>query len=221
MHNLREAKRAVASPEALVVIDRLIEQVTPLYHAARAVSSGPAWTPGDTLSGISIDELLGRTSPPPEGETAASTETERDAPPSPSTSGSGGGSGPDSADAMTALIEAGRTGEALAICQRLAPRPGPRSLSRFLYQYGRCLEAEDRPRDAALMYMRCAILYDQSAWAAPSLIATAEIYRREFKTPATARRLLTRAIEFATSRDQQEHVEAAQTLLDALEEPSS
>ena len=42
----------------------------------------------------------------------------------------------------------------------MADRPGGRSVSRFLHQYGRALAGAGRPRDAAVVYMQVAVLYE-------------------------------------------------------------
>jgi predicted Zn-dependent protease len=123
----------------------------------------------------------------------------------------------DSAEAIDALLAAGRSAEALAVCRRVAEHPGNRSLSRFLHQYGRCLLAEEEPRDAAVMFTRCVVLYPSSPAATMSLIETAAIYIELFENPESARRLLQRAADSAAAQERDDLVAQAREALDALD----
>ena len=70
-------------------------------------------------------------------------------------------------------MEAGRFPEAVLLCEETARDVGRRDLDRLLYQFGAALRGAGRPADAAVMHLRCAILYPQSAFAPASLIETA------------------------------------------------
>jgi tetratricopeptide (TPR) repeat protein len=127
----------------------------------------------------------------------------------------------DTRDAIEALLADGRSAEALAICERLAADPGDRGMSRYLSQYGRALAYEGRPRDAAVMFLRCAILYDGSRHAASSLIDAAIIHRDVFDDPAAARRLLKRAVTIADAQGDADALRRARELLPQLLESSA
>ncbi len=110
------------------------------------------------------------------------------------------GSASDDPDAVDAALAAGREAEALAMCERIAARPGDRDLDRFLHQYGRTLRAADRPGDAAVMFMRVVVLFDESPYAVSALLDTAVICRDTFANAAAAARLTRRAIDLAEGR---------------------
>jgi hypothetical protein len=201
---LRSAQRSVRRHELQAVIERMIAVVEPRFAAAKAAYGDAPLPTALTVSGIPVESIRrGRldagTAPIP---TPAEPAPPKAAPKTPAREGPGPRpdaprptrvTGRDAPDAIDARLDAGRTAEALAMCERVARRPGPRPLDRFLHQYGRALAAEGRPRDAAVMFMRCAVLYESSPFAAPSLAETARIYRDHYGDEATARRLRARA----------------------------
>ena len=225
MESLREARRKVTNHDLAAVVDRLIARIGPIHRELEAAYDGPAIKPRSTLSGVSIEEIrrgIERSTDRPDRAGQPRREPADEKPSAPPALGprqprvpQPGASG-ESAETIDALIEAHRTAEALALCQRLAREPGPRSLSRFLFQYGRCLAAEGRPRDAAVMFMRCAVLFESSEYAAPSLVETAVIYRDTYGPATATRRLLQHAADLASRRGQTDVVDRANGLLAAV-----
>jgi tetratricopeptide (TPR) repeat protein len=222
---LQRAKRTVKNRDLAALVDRFIETIQPIHDELAASYDGPPLSEGATISGFPIEEIrsgrlrLPAAQAPAEPADAAPGDEgrrEEPAPPAPPTELPEAPAG-ESAEAIDALLEAGRFAEALDLCRRLAERPGHRSLGRFLHQYGRCLRAEGREPDAAVMFMRCALLYGSSMQAAPSLIETALIYRDFYQKRATARRLLERAREIAAAQGDSETVQRARDILSTVD----
>lgn len=223
---LDAAARTVETAELRAVVCRLRERLRPVHEAAK--KNGGSAPTGETYSGYTLDAIRagvnGSTPAPGEATTAARSASPaprpavpapdaktppprpsagsatRDDPPSPRSTAARSSASGDSLDALEALFDAGDTAGAIAACERIAADPGRRSLSRFLYQYGRALLLDDRPRDAAVMFLRCALLYEDDDEAAPSLIAAAWIHLDRLDRPRAARRLLDRAVVLAAGR---------------------
>jgi len=226
--NLLHARDRVSDGHLKGAIGRMLRAVQPVHDALASSYDGPPITPGSTLSGYAAEQIRAErfdASRPAAGAknesneaprvsgtpiaTEPSTDIEpRDAPPASIVNG-------DSSETIESHLLAGRSSEALAICERVAQAPGTRSLGQLLNQYGRALNGVNRPLDAAVMFMRCAVLYPTSAAAGPSLIETALLYQNEFRKPDVAQRLLEQAIEVAGAQGETEIVERARTLLAA------
>ena len=191
MELLERAQGVVTNPELRPVVDRLVATVGPIRDALAATHHGPARGVGSTVSGFDLEAVR-------RGTVAVAGQDSPNRPPSaretrvPPVGGDGAIDGPAAIDA---LLAAGRSAEALARCERAARNPGGRSLSRLLYQYGRCLQVEGRPHDAAVMFMRCALLYESSPFAGPSLLEAAVVHRDVFGDSGAARRLAERALD--------------------------
>ena len=97
------------------------------------------------------------------------------------------------ADDIDAMLAAGRTDHARQEIEKWVADTRQYPLDRLLYQYGRVLAAQGKPRDAAVRFMQCAILYGESSFAAASLFETARLYAGPLSDPAAARSLLQRA----------------------------
>lgn len=221
---LRRAEREVKSPQLVAVLDRMIKIVEPIHDGLAGQYEGPPLGEGVTISGFPIEQIRsGRLIITPgraPGEEAAASGG----------AGDEGGSPPadprdepreapagDSAEAVDALLAAGRTADAFVLCRRIAQNPGNRGLGRFLHQYGRCLVELGRQRDAAVMFMRSALLYDSSPYAAPSLVETAVIYRDVYRNRPAARRLAERAREIAAGQGDSQTVQRARDILSSLD----
>jgi hypothetical protein len=123
---------------------------------------------------------------------------------------------PDRDDELAALLAEERFEEAVAVCRRLETRFDGRSVPRFLERYGQALLGAGRPRDAAVMFMRCALAHPRTAEGQRSLVATARIHLDVLDDRAAARRLLARA-ESAARRDGRADLAAgARRLLDEI-----
>ena len=131
------------------------------------------------------------------------------------------GEGRASAAAIAALRAAGHATEAPGACARVERRVGRRDLGRFLHQSGRALVGAGRPRDAAVMFVRCATLYGDSPHAAPSLIETAIIYRDIFRDPTTARRLVERSLNLAARPGRPQVADRPRAVLETLTDPAA
>jgi hypothetical protein len=222
---LQQAKREVKSPQLVAVVDRLIEIVEPIHDGLAEEDEGAPPEEGATISGFPIEQIRS-------GRLVIAGERARDEE-SPASRGAGaegrsppaaGRDGPppeapagDSAEAIDALLAAGRTADAFVLCRRIAENPGNRSLGRFLHQYGRCLVELGRQKDAAVMFMRSALLYDSSPDAAPSLVETAVIYRDVYRNRSAARRLAERAREIAAGQGDSQTVQRARDILSSLD----
>lgn len=116
------------------------------------------------------------------------------------------------ADRIDALLNDDHAVEARRELERIATNPDRYPLDRLLHQYGRALRATGEPREAAIRFMQCAILFDGSEYAAASLFAAAEIYDADFNRPEIKRRLFERALTLAARRGDRvliEQIEAA------------
>lgn len=228
------AGRSVRSPELRDRLRGLRRLIEPAHERARAAWEGPVPADGSTLSGIPIERLRGDgedmpslpepTKPTPAPITPPSRATEpvpAPAPPKqePTARRSSPSASADGSERIDELLELGRSAEALALCERAAADPGQRRLSQFLFQYGRCLAAERRPRDAVVMYLRCAVLYESSAFAPPSLVEAARIHREVWGDTAAARRLLEQAVVTATVLKRADDAERAERMLRSLPAP--
>jgi hypothetical protein len=225
---LERAKRELDSPGLYAATLRMLEVVRPVHDRLARAPGAVAPRFGTTHSGLDIATIRAYSfaadaideppaaEPPP--DPAAETEPAPAAVPPPRTAAPSTGGVPD-ADAIDALLDVRRTADALAACKRAAETPGQRSLSRLLHQYGRSLAGEGNPRDAAVMFVRAAVLYPRSAYAAPSLLETAVIYRDTYGDHRTARRLAERAVELSTSAHEVDIALGARDILDTLSVP--
>lgn len=193
-------------PELKAAAERLAAAVQPLHARVQQAQAGATWREGSTISGFStanvrrVDwRLPGRSvttpparlddnSPPPVTPPPGAREQ-----PAPDTS-------PDSPTAIDRLLQEKNFAAALAACERVARDPGDRPLAPFLLQYGRALVGVNRPRDAAVRFMQCAIHFESSPQAPEALMETALLYRNTFQQPETAQRLLERAMAMAQAR---------------------
>ncbi len=226
---LQQARRRVKHPEIAPVIERMLGRVRPIHDRLADRYHGPPIEPGSTISGVPRELIRsGRTAP----EAGSSTDAPRTLPSRPADenkraepTGAPGApaarEAPDSAASIDALLAAGHRMEALAACARVERRVGRRDLGRFLHQYGRALVGAGRPRDAAVMFVRCATLYGDSPHAAPSLIETAIIYRDVFGDPATARRLVERSLNLAARPGRPQVADRARAVLETLTDPAA
>lgn len=123
-------------------------------------------------------------------------------------------------DAIEAMLVEQKFAEALEACTRALERPGRRDLGQTCNQCGRALLGLNRPRDAAVMFARGAILYGDSAFTVPSLIELAIIYRDTFARPEVSHRLLNRAQKEEASRQRPDVLERLTSVRASLpEEP--
>lgn len=193
-------------PELKAAAERLAEAVEPLHARVQQAQAGAVWREGSTISGFSTTDvrrvdwrLPGRTVTTPPARI-------NDDPPAPVTPPTRQGespardTGPDSPAAIDRLLQEKNFTAALAACERVARDPGERPLAPFLLQYGRALAGVNRPRDAAVRFMQCAIHFETTPHAPEALMETALIYRDTFQQPATAQRLFERALAMAQSR---------------------
>jgi hypothetical protein len=74
----------------------------------------------------------------------------------------------------------------------------------------------DRTRDAAMMFVRCGVLYPSSAQAGPALVRAAIIHRDALNNAPAAQRLLERAMVLAQAANQPEVVREARQALQSL-----
>jgi hypothetical protein len=228
---LGEAKERVRLSALRPVIERLLASIEPIHERAAAAWTGPKIEPGSTRSGWPVDRIrAGRFDEPPRPggrrpvrgprgprPTAADDAAETDEWGFDAPRGlSGKYAAMDAPAALEALLREQRFAEALERCERIAQEPGERRLGVFLHQHGRALLGVGRPRDAAITFMRCAILYESSAAAAPSLLETARIYRDFYRNDATARRLAERALLVATDEARGAVEKDARALLETL-----
>jgi hypothetical protein len=229
---IEASSRSVRSGDLREQLRRMRAMIEPAHDRARAAWQEPVPGPGDTLSGIPVEQLrapakveTGAPEPAPEPtaappqpaverpEAAPATPPRPDPASKPAPRRSPSSAAADASERIDRLLEEGRAAEALALCKRLAADPGQAHVSQLLFQYGRCLAAAGHPRDAVVMYLRCAILHESSAFAPPSLIEAARIHRDVWGDTAAARRLLDRAIRAATLLGRADDVGEAERLL--------
>ncbi|MCC6909907.1 MAG: hypothetical protein IT430_18385 [Phycisphaerales bacterium] len=173
---------AATRDAALVQLRKALEQAQPDSVAAEMLDETVR-----IISNLETSERYQTGEAPEEvqapAEPDAAQPIERPAPPA--------GSG-DVADEIDGLIEAGRTREARRQIEQWVADTKSYPLDRLLYQYGQVLAASS-PRDAAVRFMQCAILFAGSSSAPPSLFEAARLYAGPLDDAATARRLLERA----------------------------
>ena len=245
MNILSEASRSLINGDLEAVVRRLQAQVALVHERLAAQvpdrPTGPTLSgiPIDEIRGDALPAALrrarepaveaapappGEVAPPPvsagsrpggppPGEPAAIADAAPAPAPAPAPVGRPAASA--APEAIDALLAERRYEEAVAVCDEVAARPGSRSVSRFLHQYGLALAGAGRPRDAAVVHMQGAVLYEASVFAAPSLLETAIIYRDEYRNPQTARRLVEMALGLS-SADRAEVAERARDILDTL-----
>lgn len=200
-HNVESARARVQTRGLRSMLDAALPHLRELESPLRAAWTGTPWKPGTTLSGIALGDL-GSSAPraevPPEPKQPAAP-----------VSGS-----------IDDLLEAGQYTAALRACEAAAQDPGddPAAIARLLFQYAAALRGADRPRDAVVMYTRCAILYEDESPAAAAWLGAALIHRDIFADGPTAVRLARRAADVADGRGQRELAERATAFADALGE---
>ncbi|MHC4413888.1 MAG: hypothetical protein ACYS0G_01255 [Planctomycetota bacterium] len=220
---LERADRTVANAQLASVVRDLRAAVRPVHDRLKRTYDGPPIAPGSTISGIPRSRIVTALRPAPpraDGTPPAPSGRGGPSPPTAATAPPSLAEDPDSTAAVEALLAADRPAEALVICRRVALEPGDRDLSRFLHVYGLVLAAVGHGPDAAVMFMRCAVLFPESPVAASSLIETALIYRDTYGRPGTARRLLDRALRRASALDQPAVADRARRILESLAHPS-
>lgn len=121
-----------------------------------------------------------------------------------------------SADDIDTLLDDGDFAQALESCQQAAQNVADRDVGKLLLQWGRALEGTGRPRDAAVKFTECAILFSGTASGVEALIETASVYDRVYNRPGTSRRLLLRAVEQAELQGREELTDRARKALTAL-----
>ncbi len=226
MDALARADRVVKVQAIQHVIDDLAAKLRPIFAELEKHYSGPPIAAGSTISGVLKSDIGKWTepsaAPPTDSESApdvAPPSSEKPAAaaanPTPAPAAQAPPS-PDSPQAIDLLLREQRYGEALALCERIAAHFDQRDIPQFLYQYAEALRLSGKPRDAAVMYMRAAVLYPASPQAGPALIATALLYRDTFARPETARRLLERVVSDAERAERPDLAERARTLLREL-----
>lgn len=199
--------RCDAAPEVKAAAERLAALVRPLHERAQQAQPGVVWREGSSISGFAMNDLQRSDwRLPPSNASNVETPVRPSTPPGGSAPTPNPGTpnreqaGPNSPDAIDELLQTKRFSEAVTMCERVARDPADRSLSRFLLQYGRALSGANRPRDAAIRLMQCAIHFAESDEAPAALMETALLYRSHFDQPQTAQRLLQRAMTLAEAR---------------------
>lgn len=239
--NLQAAKAKVKVTDLSNSIARMLKVVQPQHDALAAEYQGAPITAGSTISGIARGEILGdgleapinkptspaattvaarpavaapskSSSPPPASKPAAPVKPDELKPTE---------NNPRAAALLDALLAAGRNDQALELCRQIEKEPGDRDLGHFLYQYGSALKGSGQAREAAVMFMRGALLFPDGSDAPASLIECAEIHQAVIQNPETARRLLERAADLAESLDQPTMVSKARQALQLLPPSSS
>ena len=225
MDLLNQAGRKITSSQLQRAVREMTRHIRSVFARLSKTYQGPPIEPSSTISGI-LKSQIGKTY----SESATPAPTDQTKPsdkPTPSRTAKPNKPTPtppptpirtDSADEIDRLLAAGRPVDALALCRRAAEAPGERDLSRLLYQYGLALSGVGREREGAVMFVRCAVLFGGSNFAAPSLIETASIYQKVFRQPPAAQRLLERAIATATARVQPQVVNRARRALATLDD---
>ncbi len=225
MDLLNQAGREVTSSQLQRAVREMSRRIRPVYERLSKDYQGQSIDPGSTISGILKSQIRetpsesatpAPTNQPKPGNKPTPTRTVKPAKPTPPPLATPIAT--DSADQIDELLAARRPVDALALCRRAAEAPGERDLSRLLHQYGLALSAVGRQREGAVMFVRCAVLFGGSIFAAPSLIETASIYQEVFRQPRATQRLLERAIATATARGQPEVVKRARRALAALDD---
>jgi tetratricopeptide (TPR) repeat protein len=181
-----QADRQVRSQGLVRVIDAILQRL--LVMAGPSAAALAAGDPGRTLSGFTHQEIRAGVFGP--------------AAPASSGSSRGGAQNGSSAglDAIDTLLRQGGYQEALTAARGMAEDVPVRDLPRLLHQMGAALGGSGAHQDAAVMYLRAAILYPDSPFGAAGLIEAAFIYRDHYRMPRTARRLLGEAAARAEAR---------------------
>lgn len=205
--SIRRARTVTRDAQLRSMLDRMLERVEAVYEEAQDERDAPVRSAiAETISGYSVEHVRdGRLLRPGEQLDSDDTPDEQRAHDADRERPQDRADRRPAADAETlgqeqieALIENESWDEALAACKAVAASPGNRDLAAFLHQYGRVLLAHDRPRDAALQFMRGAIHHSDSPAAVLCLIETAVVYRDTLNNPEAARRLADRATEKLT-----------------------
>ena len=168
----------------------------------------------ESISKIEAAEAAPRPDPqpPPQGEDRGEAEESREpAAPAPRVV-----IGPAIADEIDRLLNADQLSEARREIEVLVAEPKQYPLDRLLHQYGRVLAMQSQPRDAAVRFMQCAILFAQGPHAASSLFETARLYAGPLNESVAARRLLDRAQSLAAANGESRLVERIQAALAEL-----
>lgn len=209
---LKRARRKATDQNVIDAMDALIAELAP--HVQQMAQDDPRrYRAGSTISGILLRDIgkpLSRregTDDPDDLAADAGSEMDAPRPPSPTNQG------PESPGAIEGLLERNEFRAALVISEQVAADPGERDLAEFLYQYGRALAGSDRPADATIYFMRCAIEFPTSRHVPRSLIETAIIYRNTYDKPDTAERLLLIAGQRAEEAGDTATAERARELL--------
>jgi len=221
LDHLQSAAKKVQSAELKASLARMTKKVQPVCDRLAKSYAGKPIAPGSTVSGLLKDDILADaalSAGKPLSKTSSKPSEPQDNPArekidSPANGGRAKGPSPaeqnsplariedpDSPGAIDRMLSEKRWQEALSACRRIEREPGQRDLAHFLYQYGSALAGDGQKKDAAVMFTRCAVLFVESSDGVHSLIQTAIIYRDEYHQPATATRLLQRAVEQANSR---------------------
>ncbi len=202
---------AASRDAALVQLRKALDQSQPDSVAAEMLDEAMRTiTNLETSERYEIGQAPAEQETPAEPGAAPSAEqpTEKPTPPA--------GRG-DVADEIDDLIEAGRAREARQQIEQWVADTRSYPLDRLLYQYGQVLAAAN-PRDAAVRFMQCAILFAGSSYAPPSLFEAARLYAGPLADPATARRLLERA---RSAADPDQHAALLEQIDIALAELNS
>jgi len=230
MEALARADRAVKDQAIQQTIDVIVNKLTPIFEELRKSYNGPPIASGATISGVLKSDIgtwdaaaPTEVTPPqapmqdtPKPVEQAKPNAAKPAQAQPSKP-SAAPAGPDAPASIDALLANEQYDEALSRCERIAATLDSRDLAEFLFQYGEALRFKGKPRDAAVMYMRGAVLFPASPFAGPCLIETALLYRDTFNRPETAKRLLERVAQDAARTERHELAERAGRLLDALD----
>ena len=237
---LARADRAVKVEAIQQSIDSMTAKLAPIHAELEKSYTGPPITPGSTISGVPKSQIgnwdttneappahaekpIERPAPPSTNKKHRSPDepVKRAREPAPATpSPTEAPPGPESPEAIASFLREQRFAEAVELCERVATKLDHRDLAEFLFQYGEALRHTGQPRDAAVMYMRAAVLFPASPHAGPSLIETAILYRDTFKRPETARRLLERVMQDAERAERPDVADRARTLLQSLDSAS-
>ena len=214
MHKLSQAARKLKQPQLKRSVNEIIAAVRPVFDKLKADYKGEPYKPGSTISGIEKSQIgkarfeaakasqQPKEKPKPPKTPVDVTGNKKQNPPGRATPSSSESIGPTSARAIDDLLAENRAIDALELCKSVAKNPGDRELDRFLHQYGLALLRTENNRQAAIMFLQCAISFPGSQYAAYSLIETALIYETVYEKPDTTIRLLERAVAIATSQRQ-------------------
>ncbi|MHC5023648.1 MAG: tetratricopeptide repeat protein [Planctomycetota bacterium] len=223
-----QAARRVTDRQLLRLLAELRLRVATVHAKLASSHDGPIPAPGSTISGIPVERILagefdgsvarGPSEPPAPPATTPAPPTVTPVTPPATEPAETTGTSPDAIDR---LLAEQRWAEALAACARVEASPGRRDLAEFLHQYGRALDGGGRPRDAAVMWTRCAVHFEASPAGLESLLEVARLYRDEFDRPGTARRLLERVILRATAVDEADLAGRATTMLNEIGAPAT